>query len=132
MGPAFEAAAILAALVASLGVVVAKAIVTVRARVLKRQIARVDQERAKLLGGLKALQAKSKVSGANQKNLEKKRDRLRGRLDKLKAELAEFSSDAERRELQRERARGKLIRPLGAGTGGGEEGRPADEAADEE
>ena len=131
MGPAAEALAMVAALLAVFGVVLVKAVITVRARALRRQISRVDQEKAKLLGILKSMQAKTKVSGASHKSLEQKRDRLKGKLRKLESELAEYSSDAERRELQRERARGKLIRPTRAGTGGADDGDGAPaEAAD--
>jgi biopolymer transport protein ExbB/TolQ len=102
--------AMIAALVAVFGVVAAKAVVTVRMRLLRRQLARADHEKEKLQHQLRSLLAQRKVSDAGKTTVASKHKKLEKRRQALEKELAELGADEERRELQRERARGHMIR----------------------
>ncbi|HCL31321.1 MAG TPA: hypothetical protein DIC52_23200 [Candidatus Latescibacteria bacterium] len=71
---------------AILGVVMAKADITVRFRLMRGQVLRADNEKEKILLNLRAIIAQKKVSDANRATLERKRKRLDGKRQRLHKE----------------------------------------------
>lgn len=114
----------IAALVAALGVVVAKVLSVAALRRVGRQIAGIDQEREKALDALRLTRSQKKVFEANIATLERKKTRLLGKRSRIEAELKDLGAEVERRELLRERARGKLIRGTRATSQTGDEESP--------
>ena len=85
-----DAPAMIAALVLSLSVVVAKVMITGLIGHMNRQISQVAQIKADALNRLKAAQGQKAVAAKNKLTLEKKNAKLAKKLSGLKGEMAEI------------------------------------------
>ena len=108
----------MAALVMSISVMVAKVMTHAIVVRMKKSIANVDAEKSRTLNELKAAKSQKAICVANQKKLEMKSTKLKGKISRLSKEIKTTEGEAEHRQQVRDVARGKLIRPTRVGSGG--------------
>ena len=89
--------AMLAATVLSVGVVIAKVMVTQLIGRMNRQIGQVSQLKADALGRLKAAQGQNQIIAKNQALLDKKKTKIGKKLGRLKKEMSEMKGEEDTR-----------------------------------
>ena len=94
---ALELPAMLAAMVLSFGVVIAKVMITHLLGRMNRQIGQVSQLKADALGRLKAAQAQNQIIARNQVLLDKKKTKIGKKLGRLKKEMSEMKDEEDTR-----------------------------------
>ena len=104
----FERLAMIAALVAMAGAIVAKMVTMQLIKVMRKTIEVVNQSRLEAVRQLNKAQSKKNVSGREQLKLENKRKKIRTKIRKLKRELSEFKKTESERQKQRTAMRGKV------------------------
>ena len=103
---AFETPAMLAAMVLSFGVIIAKVMITQLIGRMNRQIGQVSQLKAEALGRLKAAQARNQIIARNQVLLDKKKTKIGKKLGRLKKEMSEMKDEEDTR---RKRSEARLV-----------------------
>ena len=102
---ALEVPAMLAALVLSFGVIIAKVMATQLIGRMNRQINQVSQIKAEALGRLKAAQGQKAIIEKNRVMLDKKKTKTDKKMSRLKKEMAEMKEEESARRKRSEARR---------------------------
>jgi len=101
-----ELPAILAAMVLSFGVIIAKVMITHLLSRMNRQIGQVSQLKTEVLGRLKAAQGQQQIVAKNQVMLDKKKTQILKKLGRLKKEMGKMKDEEVAR---RKRSEARLV-----------------------